>query len=226
MANKTKNKKIFTRIKLFALIAFGILLPWVSFGGWTTFKNYTFLLFGYIFAFILEIETFFFILSGDLFDQVYHSAPDIINDPVVIAGWGITRDVLNMFFVISLLVIAFATILRIETYQYKALLPKLIYAALLVNFSKTIAGVFIDFSNVLMMTFINLKGYNYSDTFSMALFNVMPHKIAGSAWTTLDKVNPNDTFIKDASIAILATIFVMFLIMMAFSLLSTLIIMR
>jgi len=224
VANKTKNKKIFFQIAFYALVVFGTLLPRVSFAnGWTTLKNYTFLLFGYIFAFILEIETFFFVLSGKLFDHVYHNAPDIINDPVVIAGWGITRDVLNMFFVISLLVIAFATILRIEAYQYKALLPKLIYAALLVNFSKTIAGVFIDFSNVLMMTFINFKGYNYSDTFSLALFNTMPHKIAGSAWSSLE---PGSNVVTEASIAILATIFVMFLIMMAFSLLSTLIIMR
>jgi hypothetical protein len=53
-----------------------------------------------------------------------------------------------MFFVLILLVIAFATILRIETYGMKALLPKLIIAALLINFSLVLAGTIIDFSQV------------------------------------------------------------------------------
>ncbi len=68
---------------------------------------------------------------------------------VVQMGWKIMRDLANMFFVLILLVIAFATILRLETYGMKALLPKLIIAALLINFSLVLAGVVIDFSQVL-----------------------------------------------------------------------------
>jgi len=70
-------------------------------------------------------------------------------------GWTIVRDFCNMFFVLILLVIAFSTILRREQYSAKQLLPKLVLAAILINFSKLIAGVFIDFSQVLMMTFLN-----------------------------------------------------------------------
>lgn len=69
-------------------------------------------------------------------------------------GWKVARDLTNMFFVLILLAIAFATILRIETYGMKSLLPKLIIAALLINFSLVFAGVIIDFSGVLTNFFV------------------------------------------------------------------------
>ncbi|HEX9664664.1 MAG TPA: hypothetical protein VGA49_02475, partial [Patescibacteria group bacterium] len=70
-------------------------------------------------------------------------------------GWVIVRDVANSFFVVVLLVIAFSTMLGYQKYGYKALLPKLLIYAILINFSKTIAGLFIDFSQVVMITFVN-----------------------------------------------------------------------
>ena len=79
---------------------------------------------------------------------------DTQNAQMVKDGWGIVRDLVNMFFVLILLVIAFATILRFEPYGIKALLPKLIIAALLINFSLVLAGVVIDFSDVLTNFFI------------------------------------------------------------------------
>ncbi len=76
-------------------------------------------------------------------------------DPIVVAGWTIVRDLTNMFFVLILLIIAFATILRIENYGMKQLLPKLIIAALLINFSLVLAGPIIDFSQILTQFFID-----------------------------------------------------------------------
>jgi hypothetical protein len=73
----------------------------------------------------------------------------------VIKGWVVVRDIGNMVFIIALLIIAIATILKIETYQWKKALPKLIIMAVLINFSKTICGLFIDFAQVVMMTFVN-----------------------------------------------------------------------
>lgn len=70
-------------------------------------------------------------------------------------GWEVVRDVCNMFFIIILLVIAFGTILRLENYKYNRLLGTLIIMAILVNFSKFIAGFFIDLGQVIMMTFVN-----------------------------------------------------------------------
>jgi len=79
---------------------------------------------------------------------------DIINVPAVKQGWVIIRDLCNMFFVLIFLIIAFATILRIENYSAKRLLPKLIIMAILINFSKTIFGLLIDFSQIVMLTFV------------------------------------------------------------------------
>jgi hypothetical protein len=78
-----------------------------------------------------------------------------IKSAAIVNGWVIARDVANMFFVIILLIIAFATILRIENYSYKKWLPKLILMAILINFSKTICGLLIDLSQVVMLTFVN-----------------------------------------------------------------------
>src|SRR3989344_2666981 len=69
---------------------------------------------------------------------------DFINAPAVIKGWVLVRDVANMAFLIIFIAIAFATILGIEKYEYKQLLPKLLIMAVLVNFSRTICGIIID----------------------------------------------------------------------------------
>jgi len=80
---------------------------------------------------------------------------NIIDVPAVVTGWVIVRDLCNMFFVLILLVIAFSTILRRENYSLKKALPKLIIAAVLINFSRTIFGLITDFSQVIMMTFVS-----------------------------------------------------------------------
>ena len=73
-------------------------------------------------------------------------------------GWAIVRDICNMFFILILLVIAFATILRVEGYDVKRMLPKLIIMAVLINFSKTICGLIIDAAQLIMNTFISVFG--------------------------------------------------------------------
>ncbi|MFA6389216.1 MAG: hypothetical protein WCW77_01400 [Patescibacteria group bacterium] len=80
---------------------------------------------------------------------------NIINVSAVTNGWVIVRDLCNMFFILILLIIAFATILRVESYNAKKLLPKLLIMAVLINFSKTICGLMIDASQVIMLTFVN-----------------------------------------------------------------------
>ncbi|MFH1789821.1 MAG: hypothetical protein ABH832_02015 [bacterium] len=78
-----------------------------------------------------------------------------VDSEAVKIGWVMVRDIANMFFVVILLVIAFATILGIESYEWKKLLMKLMLAAVLVNFSRVICGVVIDAAQVVMITFIN-----------------------------------------------------------------------
>ncbi len=72
----------------------------------------------------------------------------------VIAGWAVVRDFSNMFFILILLIIAFATVLRVESYNYKRWLPKLIIMAILINFSLLICKEIIAFSQVIVKFFI------------------------------------------------------------------------
>ena len=94
---------------------------------------------------------------------------DFINAAPVTFGWVIVRDVCNMFFILILLIIAFGTILRIPQYNFKTLLPKLVIMAILINFSKLICGVLIDFTQVIMLTFVN----GFKDVGEGNLFNML-----------------------------------------------------
>lgn len=74
--------------------------------------------------------------------------------PVIIEIWQVSRDLTNMFFIVMLLVMAFGTLFRIEAYSWKKLLPKMILAAILVNYSRAICGFIVDASQVVMLTFV------------------------------------------------------------------------
>jgi len=77
------------------------------------------------------------------------------SSPVVIAGWAIVRDVVNMFFVVVLIVIAMQTIFGMGKVGWRQAVPKLLIFALVINFSKTLCGIMIDFAQVVMLTFAN-----------------------------------------------------------------------
>jgi hypothetical protein len=79
---------------------------------------------------------------------------DFINSAAVINGWVVVRDICNMFFIVILLVIAFSVILRIDGYDIKKMVPKLLIMAVLINFSRTICGLIIDAAQLVMMTFV------------------------------------------------------------------------
>lgn len=87
----------------------------------------------------------------------------------VIAGWTFTRDALNFLFIAALLIIAFGTIAGFETYGMKNLLPRLIFMALLVNFSLAIGGAFVDFSRILMVGLIGGNGQQQGSELSQRL---------------------------------------------------------
>jgi hypothetical protein len=86
-------------------------------------------------------------------------------------GWPIVRDICNMFFIIILLVSAFATIIDQagSDLHYSKVLPKLLAMAVLINFSKTLIQLLIDFSQVVMLTFVNAFAASASGNFVNAL---------------------------------------------------------
>lgn len=77
------------------------------------------------------------------------------NHPIVLTGWNLVIQIANMMFLVALLVIAAGTVLNVQNYRYSRLLGNVILMALLVNFSRLIAGFFIQFSQVVMLTFVN-----------------------------------------------------------------------
>jgi hypothetical protein len=106
---------------------------------------------------ILPIVSLFGKLAGVMIRLLIRVAQynDFINSPAVSKGWIIIRDIFNIFFVVILLVIAFATVLKIDRYSYKKMLGGFLLAAVLVNFSKLICGIIIDVAQILMLTFVN-----------------------------------------------------------------------
>ena len=87
----------------------------------------------------------------------------ILSSPVVLSGWQIVLSFANLGFVLAIIVIAFATIFRMQSYAMKQVLWKLIVAALLVNFSLVIAGAFINIADNVTSSFNNkIKGANVS----------------------------------------------------------------
>lgn len=92
-------------------------------------------------------------------------------NPLVKEGFRITLSVANLGFVLVIIVIAFATILRYAGYGFKDILWKLVVAALLINFSFAIAGVIIDFNNILGNYFIGAASPGNIENFSSNLAN-------------------------------------------------------
>ncbi len=146
-----KNKKIIFIISLFFITTVFLLIPQQAKAG---VADAVANILGFI---ILPIISLIGKLAGVMIRLLINIAQynDFINSPAVSKGWIIIRDIFNIFFVVILLVIAFATVLKIERYSYKRMLGGFLFAAVLVNFSKLICGIIIDVSQVLMLTFVN-----------------------------------------------------------------------
>lgn len=96
---------------------------------------------------------------------------DFVNSPAVGAGWSVVRDVINMFFVIIFIAIAFGTILGMDKFKWRQQIPRLLLIAIFINFSRTLCGLMIDFSQVFMLTFVNavkdIAGGNFIQMFGL-----------------------------------------------------------
>ena len=105
-------------------------------------------------------------------------------NPFVAIGLSITKGFANMGFILFLVVIALATVLRIEEYKAKKTLLTLILIALLVNFSPVFCGIIIDFSNILMNFFLSaITGITGFSSFLIQSGNEIYNLIFGSGWS-------------------------------------------
>ncbi len=154
-----KNKKhIYLGLLLGFVFAVGALTPNVSnaiFGfSLSGIVTGIFKLIAYVFNFIagifFAIAAAFVSFALDLNMTVADPQINVIAD----IGWRISRDIANLGFVLLTVIMAFTTIIRVQSYGAKKLLLNLIIAAIVVNFSFLIAGTLIDFSNTLTHFFI------------------------------------------------------------------------
>src|SRR3989344_832987 len=73
---------------------------------------------------------------------------------VIDSSWKIMRNFANMFFIVALIMMAFATIFSITKYEARTLFPKFLISAILINFSLVLGTIVIDASQVLTNTFL------------------------------------------------------------------------
>ncbi|TSC89799.1 MAG: Uncharacterized protein G01um10143_289 [Parcubacteria group bacterium Gr01-1014_3] len=100
------------------------------------------------------VAGFLISIASSLIGVLINLGPQITSSPLVREGFRLTLSMTNLGFVIAIIVIAFATMLRLQNYGFKQMIWKLVAAALLVNFSFTFAGIIIDFFNVFGNYFI------------------------------------------------------------------------
>jgi hypothetical protein len=121
------------------------------------------LLAAFVMSYILEIVLLYPYGDPSIFPA--WSGNGFVNVDQVVVGWKLVRDICNIFFSLILVVIAMASVLKIEAYSWKQLMPKFFIAAILINFSKSIAGIFTDFATIAMATF----GSSFQGSFARGL---------------------------------------------------------
>ena len=127
-----------------------------------------------------------FEIGGSLVQFALDLNNNIIGQPIVIIGWQIVLGLVNLGFVLAIIMIAFATIFRMQSYAMKQTLWKLIVAALLVNFSLVIAGAFINIADIVTNNFqkeSNLGPVEAATTLAKA-FNIQNLLQAGGGGPT------------------------------------------
>ncbi|OGZ03028.1 MAG: hypothetical protein A2430_01655 [Candidatus Liptonbacteria bacterium RIFOXYC1_FULL_36_8] len=112
----------------------------------------------YVIGFVVAV---IFALGGSLLSFFLELNSMILNLEVIHKGWQITRDIINLGFVLAILFISFATIIRYESYGMRSLLSKLIITAILINFSLVISGVILDFAGIITEFFVKNSTGDY-----------------------------------------------------------------
>jgi len=150
----SKRARILSLVVIVAIGTFGVMHGISAEGPWETAKNSLFGMLGEFLGFIIDFMGRLVILLTNILIE-FASYNNFVNSGPVTIGWVLVRDVVNMFFIVILLVSAFSTIIGYSEFHYSKVLPKLLLMAVLINFSKTLIGLLIDFSQVLMLTFVN-----------------------------------------------------------------------
>ncbi len=188
--SKPKNKKLYLAI-LFAFVL--VFLP-TSQANALSFVELGFTAVANLIAYSAYI---LLILVGNLIVALVGALQWIINIPVYPTGgiavidesWKIMRDFANMFFILALIMMAFATIFDVipgaSKYGARSMFGKFIFTALLINFSLVLGVLVIQGAQILSNTFLTAIG-DMAGRLGQAL---SPAKLFGvkSLSTTLDQ---------------------------------------
>lgn len=104
-------------------------------------------LIGGVLAFIME-----------LFDWMLQASMGFYDAPVVDAGWGIMRDFANMFFIVALIIMAFATIFEVSGYDFRSMITRFLIAAVFINFSLALCRLYLQVTDAVSHVFLTAIG--------------------------------------------------------------------
>jgi len=159
MIASLKSKKLILTFCLAVLIAGGIFIlsasPARAASFWDVMSNPSqifYVILGLLADFILYIANLFVRVAATLLEFVF-GIEKFTGVAVVTAGWKVCRDIANIGFSLVLLVMAFDSVLQLNKYPIKTILPRLVVAALLINFSLVFCGMIIDFSQIMTRYF-------------------------------------------------------------------------
>lgn len=160
---KRLRKKLFFSILPLLFLTFTLLeVETVHAGAIYTFAENTALMpFKLLLYGIFELMGLFVSIGITMFayvlDPQHISGPNgLLNLQAVYDMWKFVRDIVNIFFILGLLYIAFSFVFQLDSHGNSKAIIKLIMAALLVNFSFPITRVIIDLANVPMYFFLQM----------------------------------------------------------------------
>ena len=120
---------------------------------------------------------------------------NVFNSPAVQTGFSVSLAIANLGFVLGIIIIAIATIIRNQTYGIKQLLWKLVFMAILVNFGLVITAPIVGFANSMSTYFINATspstatgGYEAYVNTMMSAFQPQIPLDAGASGVTLSSL--------------------------------------
>lgn len=125
---------------------------------------------GIINGVITFLAGLFYAVANDFIKTALDENYKLVTDPnqAVVTGHSITLGIANMGFLVALIIIAFATMFRQEGFGYKKALPRLVVAALLVNFGFFIVtNWLIKPTNQIVSAFDNASQFDPSSSFKI-----------------------------------------------------------
>lgn len=134
-----------------------------------------------MFAIVYAISIASLALSTNLLETFITKQNEWLSslESAIYAGWNFTSGLANMLLILIFLIIAFAFIFKIETFQAKKALPRLIGVALLINFSLLFVYMLVDISHII---------YNTILADNTNLFSTIMKPFLGSGWAMLSSI--------------------------------------